>query len=91
MNYIFVNWACNAAGMLPVYLLTAGALIVAALGTWTSWRNWKSAGAEQTFELGGPIGRSRFIAFVGMMFSGLFFIGILAMAVPTWIMDACHP
>ncbi len=91
VNYIFVPWACSAAGKVPIYLMTAGSLVLAALGAWTAYRSWRDAGGGLTFELGGVIGRTRFIGFVGTLFGGLFFLAIIATSVPNWIMDACHP
>ena len=91
VTYTFVPWACSVAGMIPLYTMAAGSMLVAAAGFWISRRNWNWAGKTFSFELGGPIGRSRFVSFVGMLFSGLFFVAILAMAVPDWIMNACHP
>lgn len=91
VNYIFVPWACNAAGKLPIYLMSAFSLVVCGIGVWVSWRLWRDAGREMTWELGGSIGRSRFIAFTSVLFSSLFFLATLATSVPNWIMDACHP
>jgi hypothetical protein len=98
VTYIFVPWACSAAGKLPIYLMTAFSLVVAALGAWTAYRIWRDAGGTFSarvellqWELGGVIGRTRFAGFVGFLFSLLFFMAILATAIPNWIMNACHP
>ncbi len=91
VTYIFVPWDCSAAGKTPTYLFTAGSLVLAALGAWVGWRSWRGAGGTLSFELGGPIGRTRFVGFVSALFSALFFLAIIATSVPNWIMDACHP
>jgi hypothetical protein len=95
VTYIFVPWACSAAGKTPLYLMNYLSLVLVALGGWNAYRSWRDAGrgtgGALSFELGGVIGRTRFIGFVGMLFSGLFFLAIVATSIPNWIMSACHP
>jgi hypothetical protein len=89
-TYAMVPWACSSGHrwMLPVVSL--GFLIAAAIPGVVSWREWRKASGGQRSERETPgDGRRRFMAMLGMMDSAVFFLLILAQALPVFFIHPC--
>lgn len=63
------------------YVVEAIALLIGLAAGATAWRNWRRSRTEKDGNadrlLGGGDGRTRFMAMVGMLTSGLFLVGIV--------------
>jgi hypothetical protein len=88
--YALVPAACSSRNQLPVHLVYFICLVLALLGGLTAWRWWKLQGATWPGEEGGPLARSRFMAGVGVFLSLLFALVIVAMWIPSFILDPCQ-
>src|SRR5215210_2739559 len=88
--YLMVTLSCSygkATVLLPVMLAM---LALAAGGAFISWRNWQRAGGGTADSDGDAASRSRFMAIVGMLFSGLSLLAIVAMWLPTVFYRECQ-
>jgi len=90
--YLVVDWGCKRASMPPgaVHLVHAACLLLAAVGALVAWRRWRAAGAHWPGELGGPEGRTRFMAGLGVATSAMFALAILAQWVPSLVLHTCR-
>jgi hypothetical protein len=88
--YALVPTACSARNVLPVHLVHLGCFLLAVFGGLIAWRWWRLTGATWPGEEGGPLARSRFMAGLGMLLSGLFALLIIAMWIPSFVLDPCQ-
>jgi hypothetical protein len=88
--YLLVTLSCSygkSVSVWPVMLLT---LTLAAGGAFVSWRNWRLAGSGWSSSEGDATSRGRFMAIVGMLFSGLALLVIIAMWLPVVFYRQCQ-
>jgi hypothetical protein len=76
--YIFADRACVTGDMLPVHLTWVVSLFLALVGGWLGWGQWRRWGGGHAGEEGGPEGRSRFLAILGMLISAVAALTIAA-------------
>jgi hypothetical protein len=89
-NYSLAALMCSPGGELATHIVSAGALVLAAVGAGTAWRNWGQTGREWRARGGRPAERSRFMALGGFFLSLLFSLAIVAQAIPTFIFSPCQ-
>ena len=77
-DYGMVRVACAGNTALPLHLVTLATLVLAAGGGWVARREWRRLGAGPPDEEPGAVGRSRFMAAVGMLASALFSLAIVS-------------
>ena len=82
--------ACDSNSSTILHLATAVTFLIALAGVWLTWSNWRKTGEKWPGEEEGIIGRSRFLAFVGLWVNLIFLAAILAQAVPKWMLSACQ-
>jgi hypothetical protein len=88
--YALVPTACSTRNQLPVHLSHLACLVLALFGGFTAVRCWRATGSTWPGEQGGPLARSRFMAGIGMLMSALFVLLIIAMWIPSFILDPCQ-
>jgi hypothetical protein len=88
--YIFADRACVTGDMLPVHLTWLVSLLLALLGAGLGWGQWRRWGSGPAGDDGGPAGRSRFLAVVGMLTSLLAALVIAALWSPSFIFHPCQ-
>jgi hypothetical protein len=88
--YALVPRACLGRNELPVHLSHLVCLAVALFGAATAWRCWRATGSTWSGEEGDPLARSRFMAGLGLLMSSLFVVVIIAMWIPSFILDPCQ-
>jgi hypothetical protein len=88
--YALVPTACSTRNRLLIHLVHLACLLLVLFAWGTAWRCWKAAGASWPAEEGGPLGRSRLLAGLGVLMSALFALVILAMWLPSFILDPCQ-
>jgi hypothetical protein len=90
LTYAVVPRACRTGAELPLHLIM-GLTVALAVGTlWLAWRDWRIAGASWPGEEGGMIGRSRFLAALGVLLSAFFALVVLAMWAPIFVLGPCQ-
>ena len=89
-SYALVKWTCGHQHPIVLHLISLGALVAIAAGAFAAWRGLAEAPPDATFEGGRPFDRGRFMAVLGLTTCALFAILVIAMAVPTWMIDACR-
>jgi hypothetical protein len=91
VSYALVPRACTTGTSVRLYVAALIALLAAASAGGLAWRLWRDTGQEWPDEAGGVIPRSRFLAGLAVLSSGLFFMVVLAQGVPTVILSPCQP
>jgi hypothetical protein len=88
--YALVPVACSSGATLPVHLVHLGCLILALVGGVFAWRCWRATGSTWSGEEGGRLGRSRFMAGLGLLVSALFALVIVAQWIPSFLLSPCQ-
>src|ERR687890_1130995 len=65
--YAFVTLSCDRGDQLLIHLTHLACLLLSLGGTWAAWRIWQAEGAEWPGGAGGAVGRTRFMAGVGVL------------------------
>lgn len=90
LGYILVDRACVTGRMLPVHLSFLVWLLVAAGGGLLGWREWRRWGARPAGDQGGPEGRSRFLALLGVLTSVFTALLIVALWSASLFLHPCQ-
>jgi hypothetical protein len=90
-SYMLVPWVCSTGHLFALHLVAFCALLLTAAGGFAAWRAWQRTGKRWPDGEGGAIPRSRFMAVMGMLLSGMFFLVILALGIPNFILNPCQP
>lgn len=88
--YALVPTACSSGTALPVHLVHLACLSLAIGGGLVAWRRWVAEGKLWPGEEGGASARSRFMAGVGVLLSGLFVLVIVVQWIPSFLLDPCQ-
>jgi hypothetical protein len=89
IGYAMVRWSCAEHTRLVLHIVVLAALIIVVVAGLTAWRRWRAAGSEWRDEMGGPVGRTRFMAMGGMALSTIFALLILAQGFTTVVILPC--
>lgn len=90
-NLSLVPWACKNGGLLMLHVVTVLALVVTAFGAFAAWRGWQEGAAEEVETDGGSrISRARFMGALGLLVSAMFFLVIIAQAIPSFMFHPCQ-
>lgn len=88
-QYSLVRVACDDNSLLWMHGSSLFTLLLAAGGGWVAWREWNAAGGRWPGEEGGPVGRARFMAAMGLLGSALFGLAIVAQWVASLFLHPC--
>jgi hypothetical protein len=89
-NFALAPWACTLQAKIGLYLVSLAALILCAGSGLLAWREWSALGKEWPGGAGGSEARSRIMAVGGVLLSAMFFLVVLAQAVPEVLLQACE-
>jgi hypothetical protein len=90
INYAVVPHACSSGYMFAPQLVTALFLLITLAGAFIAWRNWREVGSGEPTEAAGVVERSRFIAVIGLMLSGLVLVLFIAQWIPQFMISPCQ-
>jgi hypothetical protein len=90
LAYALVPTACSSRNVLPVHLVHMASLLVALFGGLVAWGCWKAMGSTWPGEENGSLGWSRFMAGIGMLLSPFSALVIIAMWIPSFILNPCQ-
>lgn len=88
--YALVPTACARRNSLPVHLSHLICLALVLFAGTTALRCWRALGSTWSGEAGNSVGRSRFLAGLGLLLSALFGLVIVAMWIPSFMLDPCQ-
>jgi hypothetical protein len=88
-TYALTPRACTE-GSLLLHLISLAMLIVSAAGGAFAWRTWQLTGSSWPDETGGTVGRSRFMAVLGMLTSVFFSVIIAWQWMPHLFLSPCQ-
>lgn len=89
VNYAVVPYACWNRVEFLNHAASFATLALALSGCWVAWRTWRRMGTSDDLEMGGVVGRSRFMAVGGLALSGMFALLILGQWLPNLMLSAC--
>jgi membrane-associated HD superfamily phosphohydrolase len=89
-NYVLVRQACSAQRNVALYAVMIVALVLIALMGLVSYMTWRHVGAEWPAETADAATTTRFIAVLGILGSGFFFLVTFAQAIATVYYDPCQ-
>jgi hypothetical protein len=89
-SFAVVPFACVNGWLFAPYIPWIVYLIIAAAAGWVAWLNWSRLGKQWPEDGGGVAPRSRFMAAVGLMLSGLCVLAIFAQGVTTMVLGPCQ-
>jgi hypothetical protein len=89
-NFTLAPWACEFNTKIALFLVTIAALILVAASGLLAWREWNTLGRVSPDDIAGALGRSRVMALGGVLLSAMFFLVIVAQAIPELILGACE-
>jgi hypothetical protein len=91
IDYTLVPFSCTKHSHVSLYLVTLGALALAAVGFFIAWRNWRVSGRQWPNAIdGGPVARTQLMAIGGLLSSGMFFMAILAQGITSLMLSPCQ-
>ena len=88
--YALVPAACAARNTLLLHLVNGASLVVALTGGVIAWRSWNTVGRSWPNGEAGPIGRSRFLAAMGVLLTALCALVIVAQWTAVFLLDPCQ-
>jgi hypothetical protein len=88
--YALVPAACASGTRLLMHVVHAVCLVLAAFGGFAALRMWRLTGETWPGEEGGRLGRSRFMAGLGLLLSLLFALVIVAQWIPSFVLSPCQ-
>jgi hypothetical protein len=88
--YAMVRPACTSGSRLPVHVVHAVCLVLAALGAVTALRRWRLTGETWPGGEGGRLSRSRFMSGVGLLLSLFIVLVIVAQWIPSFVLSPCQ-
>ncbi len=89
-NFALAPWACLFQAKITLYIVSIVALLLAAASGLLAWRQWSALGRELPGDGGGGLPRLRIMAMGGVLLSAMFFLVILAQAIPEVVLGACE-
>ena len=87
--YLTSDYGCRSGVFLPNHLVSVFAVLASIAGGAIAWGCWLEAGKGWRAEDAGALSRSRFMAIIGMLESGLFTLLIFAQWLPTLLGVPC--
>lgn len=84
VNYALVLWACANAQTWPLHLISVVAALLTIVAGFFAYRYWQRVSADE--DTGGPVGRTRLMAGVGILISLLSLLVIIAQ----WLSIVIH-
>ncbi|HLI64363.1 MAG TPA: hypothetical protein VKV05_13275 [Terriglobales bacterium] len=89
-NFTLAPWACEFNSKIALFCVTILGLVLVAGSGLLAWREWTVLGKVWPGDTGGALARSRTMAVCGVLLSAMFFLVILAQAIPNLILGACE-
>lgn len=90
-NFVLVRQACAAGRHLMLYVVTIIGLALILGVALMAYATWRDAGPEWPGEGADVATRTRFIAMVSLLGTGVFFLVTLAQGIATVYYDPCQP
>lgn len=88
-KFALAPWACVTQGKVALYIVSIVALALAAGSALVAWRQWSDVGKKEPGDGDGALPRIRVMAAGGVMSSVMFFLVILAQAIPEVVLRPC--
>ena len=90
LNYTLVRRGCIVGSSTALSVVSIVSLLITVIGAVISWHNLQQARQELPTEAGGFRNRSQFMAILGLLMNGLFFLVILAQGIATRVFHPCQ-
>jgi hypothetical protein len=88
--YALVTASCDRGDHLLLHLTHLASLLLVLGGAWAAWSTWRAESAEEPGQGGGAVGRTRFMAGLGLLLSAMFALVIVAQWIPGFLLSPCQ-
>lgn len=88
-RYMLAPFACQSHSVWALHLVSIIALALSAVGLSGAYRLWQLGGRGWPDEGFGVAHRNRFLGMLGILFSALMILLVLAQMVPVFFLDPC--
>ncbi|MBV9888742.1 MAG: hypothetical protein JO119_19540 [Acidobacteria bacterium] len=89
LNYVLEQYACQAASRTMLHVVSVCAILLAVAGATIGVSVLRNLPAERDEEGGHPHDRAHFQALLAVGFNISFGVGIIAVAIPPWLVPPC--
>lgn len=89
VNYALVPHACWMDLSILIHLASLSTALLSLSGSWVALESWRRLGKGTDTEIGGPEGRSRFLALSGLAAGSFFALLILGQWIPNLLLSPC--
>lgn len=89
-DFALSGWTCAWRSKLPLHMITLAALVVTGSAAAIAFSRWVAIGKEWPGETGGETARSRVMAITGVALNLMFFIVLIAQAIPQLLLVGCE-
>lgn len=89
LNYAIVPWSCAARDQLPLHLISIMAVLLAGLGAYVAWRDWRRHDNVSS-ESEDPAGRAHFIGLLAFCSCLIFALVLLMEGIAQFYFDPCQ-
>jgi hypothetical protein len=90
VGYAFVTASCDRGDQLLIHLTHLACLLLSLAVTWAAWGVWRAEGAAWPGQGGGTVGRTRFMAGLGLLTGAMFTLVIVAQWIPGFLLSPCQ-
>jgi hypothetical protein len=90
VSYMLVQWACTTGHEWAIHLSNGATLLLALGAGLIAWRAWHGTGRDQPESEPDVLGRSRFLAMLGVFMTPLFALLIVAQWIAVFVFGPCQ-
>ena len=87
--YALVPWACENQARAPLHVVSAVGLLLAALGVWAAWREWRALGFKRPDDKAEKTSWLRLLSVVGLMQASIFTLAIAVLWLTQFVIPPC--
>lgn len=87
--YTLAPWSCAHGPLLPLHVVSALSLLIAASGSLLAWRSWRAVGGWPSSADEATLGRTRLMTLLGAMTGTLFSLVISAQWLAVFLLEPC--
>ena len=89
-NYWLIRGACARGSSAALFAVTLISLVLVALAGFSSFLAWQRVGQKWPSSFGDRVSRNRFLAVMGLLMAGMFFVVVVAQGIAAIVFHPCQ-